>query len=249
MISVALATYNGAAHIAEQLHSILSQLGADDEVIVSDDGSTDGTLAIVRQIAQQSATPFVITANPGQHGYVGNFEHALGLAKGDYIFLSDQDDVWLPTKVATMLHALRDEHYDLCVSNASITDASLHITHPDYFQARGVHTGLWGNLLKFGYLGCCIALTQQQLRRSLPIPPRHHYATHDNWLFLTAQLMGRVKVIHEPLMLYRRHGDALTTGAFNAHKSTAFRIEYRLYLIYQLCKRYLHESLHRHRSL
>ena len=239
MISVCLASYNGATHIAEQLRSILAQLGADDEVIVSDDGSTDQTAHIVTTLAQTSTVPIRFTRNPGQRGYAANFEHALRQAQGDYIFLSDQDDVWLPHKVRVMLQALRDEHYDLCVSNARITDAQLQVTHPDYFQARGVHTGLVGNFVKFGYLGCCIALTRQQLQRSLPFPSNRRYCTHDNWLFLCAQAMGRVKVIHEPLLLYRRHDLTSTTGAFNAHKPLTFRISYRLYLAWQLLRRAL----------
>lgn len=244
MISVVLATYNGAPHIAEQLRSILAQLGADDEVVVSDDGSTDQTLAIVRQIAATSATPIRLTANPGPQGYTANFEHALRQARGAYIFLSDQDDVWLPHKVTTMLHALRDEGYDLCVSNASITDTSLHVTQPDYFAARGVHTGLVGNFLKFGYLGCCMALTRRQLQRALPFPTDRRYCTHDNWLFVCAQALGRVRILTEPLVLYRRHAATQTTGALNAHRSLAFRIRYRLYLAWQLALRTIRMCMH-----
>lgn len=245
MITVCLATYNGARHIAEQLQSILAQLGTDDEVIVSDDGSTDPTLDIVRQMAGTSATPIRITLNPGEHGYTANFEHALSQARGEYVFLSDQDDVWLPGKVATMLHALHDEGYDLCVSNARITDAELNVTYPDYYAARGVYRGLLGNFVKFGYLGCCLALTRRQLGRSLPFPADRRYCTHDNWLFVCALAMGRVKILDEALMLYRRHGNTQTTGAFNAHKPLSFRIRYRLYLAWQLMVRTLNVKLHR----
>lgn len=237
MISVCLATYNGAAHIREQLLSILPQLGADDEVVVSDDGSTDATLDVVRQVASQSSVPFCITSNPGPHGYTANFEHALRQARGEYVFLSDQDDVWLPHKVQTMLRPLAEEGYDLCVSNARITDASLHVTHPDYFAARGVHASLLGNFVKFGYLGCCLALTRCQLLRSLPFPSNRRYCTHDNWLFVCAKAMGRVCILSEPLMLYRRHDGTSTTGALNAHKPLSFRIRYRLYLAWQLLRR------------
>lgn len=246
MISVCLATYNGAAHIAEQLQSILAQLGADDEIIVSDDASTDQTLAIVQTVSQGTDVPIRITSNPGTHGYTSNFEHALRQAQGDYIFLADQDDVWLPNKVTTMLAALRDERYDLCVSNARITDAELHVTHPDYYAARGVHRGLLGNFVKFGYLGCCLALTRRQLQRSLPFPPERRYCTHDNWLFVCALAMGRVRVLDEPLLLYRRHEQTQTTGALNAHKPLSFRIRYRLYLAWQLLCRTLTVKLNRH---
>ena len=239
MISVCIATFNGALHLAEQLQSILTQLGTDDEVVISDDGSTDDTLTVARSIAQSSRTPIRIFTNDStEHGYTPNFENAFRHAQGDYIFISDQDDVWLPGKVEAMLHALRDEHYDLCVSNARITDASLHVTHDDYFAARGVHRSLLGNIFKFGYLGCCMALTRRQLQRSLPFPGNRLYCTHDNWLFLHAKAHHRVCILQQPFLLYRRHGHTQSTGALNAHKPLSFRIRYRLYLIWQLLKRY-----------
>lgn len=239
MISVCLASYNGAPYISEQLRSILSQLGPDDEVIVSDDGSTDETLDVINALRLKSPTPIHWYQNTGEHGYVANFENALRKAKGDYIFLSDQDDVWLPTKVQVMLHALRIEAYGLAVSNARITDGTLHVTDPDYFAARGVHRGLMGNFVKFGYLGSCMAFTRRVLDIALPLPSDHRYCTHDNWLFLCAQAMDRVKIIQEPLLLYRRHQGTSSTGALNAHKPLTFRIRYRLYLAAQLLRRVL----------
>lgn len=238
MISVCLATYNGAAYIAEQLQSIVSQLEPTDEVIVSDDHSTDATLSVVTDFAQGSPVPFTIVTNPNQGGYVSNFENALCLAHGDYIFLSDQDDVWLPGKVSRMTESLQSG-YGLCVSNASITDGQLHVIEPDYFAARGVYRGLMGNIFKFGYLGSCMAFTRQVLDRSLPFPPCRRYCTHDNWLFLVAQLTSRVQILQEPLLLYRRHDHTSTTGALNAHKPFFFRVTYRLYLIWHLILRCL----------
>lgn len=243
MISVCLASYNGAPYIAEQLRSILSQLGPDDEVIVSDDGSTDHTLDVINALKLQSPTPIHYHRNTGEHGYASNFENALRQAKGDYIFLSDQDDVWLPSKVQVMLRALRQEGYGLVVSNARITDGDLHVTDPDYFAARGVHQGLIGNFLKFGYLGSCMAFTRRVLDIALPLPSDRRYCTHDNWIFLCAQAMDRVKILQEPLLLYRRHEGTSSTGALNAHKPLSFRISYRLYLATQLLRRFVKNKL------
>lgn len=104
MISVCIATYNGAATLHEQLSSILSQLSPDDEVIVSDDGSTDATLDVVRAFDN----PIIhIVPGPQTGSPIDNFEHALRQARGEYIFLSDQDDVWLEGKVQRMLAALK----------------------------------------------------------------------------------------------------------------------------------------------
>ena len=103
MISVCMATYNGEKYIELQLRSILPQLSEDDEVIVSDDASTDQTLDVVRRLNDNRIK---IVHHETDHGYTRNFENALKYAKGDYIFLSDQDDEWLPEKVQVTLQAL-----------------------------------------------------------------------------------------------------------------------------------------------
>lgn len=243
MVSVCLATYNGATYIAEQLCSILPQLNADeDEVIISDDGSTDDTWARLEEVQQQSPVRIVLLRNDGPRGYTSNFENALRHAHSEWIFLSDQDDVWLPHKLQQMLQQLQQLPADaprLAVSNALITDQQLNVVHHDYFAARGVRRGLIGNIIKFGYLGCCLAFHRSLLNVALPFPANRRYCTHDNWLFLCAQSMGNVCIIDEPLMLYRRHDLTSTTGALNAHKPLSFRIAYRMYLLGQLALRRL----------
>ena len=241
MISVCLTTYNGAAYIEPQLNSILCQLTEGDEIVVSDDASSDDTLLVVSRVMQRAPQGICmrIVHNEGEHGYTANFENALRQAKGDYIFLSDQDDVWLPGKVACMVKALEaDKRHLLAVCNARITDSQLNVTADDYYKARGVYQGLLGNLYKFGYLGCCMAMRRELLHTALPFPKNRSYCVHDNWLFLCAQIHHRgVVIISKPLMLYRRHSATCTTGAKNAHKPTSFRIRYRLYLVGQLISR------------
>jgi len=239
MISVCLASFNGAPYIERQLVSIIGQLTGDDEIIVSDDGSTDGTLDVVRQL--QKATPIAIHIlhNGEPHGYTRNFENALRQAKGDYIFISDQDDVWLPNKIASMVLRLRQPGNMMVISNAMIADAALNVTHPDYFAVRGIHRSLLGNLVKFGFLGCCMALRREVLHRALPFPEDQHLCTHDNWLYLCAAISGRVIVLDTPLMYYRRHDGVTTTGALNAHKPLSFRLRYRFYLLWHLMRRFL----------
>ena len=131
MVSVCVTTYNGEKHIEEQLRSILSQLGDTDEVIVSDDGSDDHTLSIIHRIADSRVS---IYHNTGKKGVIHNVENALGKAKGDYIFLSDQDDVWLPTKVACSLKGLQEA--PLVVSDCYVTDENLQIVHDSFFAVN-----------------------------------------------------------------------------------------------------------------
>ena len=104
MISVCIATYNGGAFIKRQLYSILPQLGENDEVVIADDGSTDDTLPIIESLNDKRIK---IIEGPHRHSPIWNFEKALKAAKGDYIFLSDQDDEWMPNKVKVTLPYLK----------------------------------------------------------------------------------------------------------------------------------------------
>lgn len=246
MTSVCMATYNGGLFLREQLQSIVEQLDPErDEVVISDDGSTDDTLQVIAQMQAACRVTIRLVKNEGEHGYTSNFENALRYAQGDWIMLSDQDDVWLPNKLERMkaeAHLCKRRDCRLIVSNAIITDGELHHVDENYFAARGVKRGLWGNILKFGYLGCCLAFDRQLLQKALPFPTNRRYCTHDNWLFLCASALGEVRIIEEPLMLYRRHGYTSTTGAMNAHKPVGFRIAYRMYLLWQLFCRSLRKE-------
>ena len=117
MISVCMATYNGGKYIKEQLDSILPQLGKEDELVISDDGSKDNTYSIIQSYGDERIKLFY---NHGKHGFVGNFENALKQCKGDYIFLSDQDDIWKVNKVSVVMEKLKD--YSLVIHDAEIVD-------------------------------------------------------------------------------------------------------------------------------
>ena len=110
-ISVAMVTYHGAKYLRAQLDSILSQLQERDELVVSDDGSTDGTAALLREY-QQSDRRIRLLQGPRQ-GLKKNVEHAIAHTRGEYIFLADQDDIWSPRKVERVMEAFagRDRPY------------------------------------------------------------------------------------------------------------------------------------------
>ena len=131
MISVCIATYNGSRFIDRQLRSILCQLGPDDEVVVSDDGSADDTLSIIRQFGDSRIR---IIDGPHRHSPIWNFEKAMQAAKGDYIFLSDQDDEWLPSKVKVSMTYLQE--YDCIVSDNRVVTRSL----PSMVRVQGDST-------------------------------------------------------------------------------------------------------------
>lgn len=211
MISVCIATYNGARYIGEQLASILPQLSAEDEVVVSDDGSTDGTLDIVRSLNDSRIR---IVDGPRRHSPTLNFEWALRNAKGDYVFLADQDDVWLEGKVRRCVEEL--QKCDCVVSDARVTDSCLNTTSESLFKLMHVRRGRLSNLLwRNGYTGCCMAFKREVLSKALPFPT--DIPMHDIWIGNVAAFCGRLRFIDDRLLLFRRH-DA--TASCNGKGST-----------------------------
>lgn len=233
MISVCLATFNSEKYIIEQINSILPQLSKEDEIVISDDGSSDDTISIIQDLHDER---IIITHNHGEHGYTPNFENALAHSKGEYLFLSDHDDVWFPNKVEVCIKELQKN--DFVVSDAKVTSSNLEVIEDSYFHKRVVYRNWLGNLYKFGYLGCCMAMKRNVVEKALPFPKDYIKCTHDNWLFIVAKTFFHVKIVNEPLIYYRRHDTTTSAGGENEHKSFMFRIEYRTYLLTQLLTRF-----------
>src|ERR687885_1327551 len=99
-VSVAMCTYNGAAFLREQLQSLAAQARTPDELVVCDDASADATVRVVREFAAAAPFPVRLTVNERNLGSTKNFERAISLCAGDLVALSDQDDLWLPAKLA-----------------------------------------------------------------------------------------------------------------------------------------------------
>ena len=235
MISVCIATYNGAHSIKEQLTSILSQLGPEDEVIVSDDGSTDRTLEIVRNLS----SPIVkIVEGPATGSLIDNFEHALKHASGDYIFLSDQDDKWLPNKVSIAMEHFT-QGYNCIISDCIVTDQSWNVTSPSFYQTLGKRNSRWFNLLvRNAYLGCCMAFDRSVLNRSLPFPP--NIPMHDIWIGNVASFTGKVAFIDDKLILFRRHDSNNSSTASRSPYKWQDKLRFRWQTAYPLLLRILH---------
>lgn len=231
-ISVCMATYQGERHLKEQVESILSQLEADDELVVSDDCSTDGTLRILDDMADARIR---VSSNPTNLGYSKNFESALRRATGDIIFVADQDDVWLPDKVATMSRAL--EVHDLVVSDVKIVDEDLTEVHPSHFQTYGTRSGFVPNLLQTRYIGAAMAMHRRVLDLALPLPRRSALCAYDYWIAVVAELYFDVGLVQRPLMLYRRHGLTASTGGERSPFSLAHRLAVRVYCLAHLAAR------------
>ena len=217
-VSVALAAYNGEKYIAEQINSILPQLGEDDEIIVSDDNPSGKTAGAVLSINDPRIK---YIEGPGL-GVVRNFENALSHCGGEYIFLCDQDDVWLPGKVEKVKEEL-NKGASLVLHNASVTDAALKSTGKTCFGIYDTNTGFLKNLIRNSFVGCCMAFRRELLGIVLPFPS--NLPMHDWWIGLVASKnRERISLIEEPLMLWRRHGGNVTGGATPFLKKIRFRL-------------------------
>lgn len=219
-ISVALAAYNGGEYIAEQLTSILSCLGEGDEVIVSDDCPEGSTKAAVLPFIESDGRVRYFEG-PGK-GVIANFESALRRCTGDIIFLSDQDDVWLPGKVERVMREF-ESGAELVLHDASVTDRHLNITERSYFALHGSNASYIRNIVKNSFVGCCMAFTREVMLESLPFPKG--IPMHDWWIALVAiKKRRRVTLINEPLILWRRHSDNVTGGSTTAKQKLLWRL-------------------------
>ncbi len=238
MVSVCIASFNGEKFIEEQLLSILKQININDEVIISDDASTDNTIEIIQSITDPRIKLLVgnLYRNP-----IKNFQNALKHAKGNFIFLADQDDVWIDGKYAEMLQLLYQ--YDLVVSDSVIVDEHLKVLYPSFFKYFNSGRGVLKNVIKSSYYGSCMAFKKEILNAALPFPDTKEIG-HDLWIGLVAEILGTVYFYPKPLLLYRRHTTAFTP--VNVGKSTRTKYQMlfgRIIMVKELLKFYVKNKL------
>lgn len=202
-ISVCIATYNGEKFIKKQLESILNQSIEVDEIIISDDNSSDSTLQIIKELN----SPKIKVIKNLKSGIINNFENSLKESIGDYIFLADQDDIWSLNKVEKTMKNL--ESNDLVVHNAEIINSQDEIiSKKTFFEIRNSKKGILKNLYKNSYIGCCMAFNRKILEKSLPFPK--NIPMHDSWIGLIGEIYGKVYFNNEALFYYRRHEKNVT---------------------------------------
>ena len=225
MISICMATYNGERYIKQQLSSILPQIGADDEIVISDDGSTDKTIDIIQSLNDHRIR---IINGPGKGSPVPNFEQVLSAAKGEIIFTVDQDDVWHHDKVCETLQHLQVA--DCIISDCRVVDAKGVVISESFYQVNQTKRGKWYNLLIHnGYLGCCMAFKRNILEKALPFPP--HTPQHDIWLGNVAAFHFRTLFIDDKLIDYRRHTGNASPTAGKSTSSFIDKFNYRWAII------------------
>lgn len=207
MISVCMATHNGERFIAEQLKSILMQLAVDDEVVISDDSSTDRTVDIIRSFADSRIRLY---ENNTYFSPIFNFENAIKKASGNVIVLADQDDIWFENKIPLIrerFSASTETPY-LIVLDACVIDDDGNITDHSLLQKYNAGPGVLKNLFDNTYIGCCMAFSRDLLDIALPFPKR--IPMHDMWLGQLCDLVGKTEFVRVPTMKYRKHAGSLT---------------------------------------
>lgn len=206
-VSVAMATYNGGRYIAEQLQSILKQTRLPDEVIISDDGSQDATLEIAESLLRDSGVHYCILTNRYEQGYPTNFSTALEATTGEYIFLADQDDSWLPEKVAVAVAELDRTGAELLVHDAWVAWGAITNTG----RAMSAELERRGMKRQDNYFGCMTIIRRSLADAVLPIDDPH--LGHDQLFNIAAKARGTRFYLDRPLMTYRRHDRNVSKNA------------------------------------
>ena len=215
-ISVALCTYNGENYLPAQWQSLLDQQLLPDEVVICDDNSTDGTIALIQQFIAEAPFPVKLLTNPVQLGYNKNFERALSECTGNLIFICDQDDYWFPAKIRTMTDYMQaNPTTQLAFCDAWVTDEHLQgrqdrfwtwIRFDQEAQARWKRGEMMEIMLDGNrVMGCATVIRRPFLANVLPIPDKVPGYIYDGWLGLVAAAYSKIQFIDEPLQLYRTH--------------------------------------------
>lgn len=219
MISVVLAAYKGEKYIVEQVRSILSQLSEDDELVISDDYPQGETKAALEDILKND--PRVKYIHGKSQGLIKNFEYAINNSRGDFIFLSDQDDVWLEGKVKAVMSEF-ENGADVVMHDAFITDGELNPTGERAFVLNSAGKGIFKNILKNSYQGSCMAFRKEMKEYILPFPEK--IPMHDQWIGLMGEKHGKVHLIDHPYILYRRHGENASGSGSSLMQKIRWRI-------------------------
>jgi glycosyltransferase involved in cell wall biosynthesis len=230
-ISIALCTYNGARHLSQQLESISGQTRLPGELVVTDDGSTDESVLIVEEFSKTAPFPVRVYRNSENLGSTASFSATLGRCAAPLIALCDQDDVWLPGKLATLANALEhDPNAGYAFSNARLVNESLEPLSLTMWDTVGFGSDQRRTfrgrrqiellLERTIVTGATMMIRARWLHLYQPIPD---HAVHDFWIAMVLSAIGAYGLpIPEPLILYRQHPDQ-QIGASQTSRQTGMR--------------------------
>jgi glycosyltransferase involved in cell wall biosynthesis len=212
-VSVAMCTYNGEKFLPEQLASIAAQTRLPDEMVVCDDGSTDSTTEIVEEFARTISFPMRFIRNPENLGSTKNFEKAIGLCAGDLIALCDQDDIWMPDKLARQAEMMeRDPELGGVFSDAELVDDHSHLVG-ERLWTSALFTSSDRQLFRAGRGAAVLTrkpvvtgatLMVRSSLRPLFLPIGTPWV-HDGWIAWMLVAYSKIDFIEDPLIRYRIH--------------------------------------------
>lgn len=215
-----MTTRNGEAFLLEQLESLAKQTRLPDELIVCDDDSGDGTVGVVEAFARTAPFAVKLLVNKPILGVHQNFARAMGLASGDLIFLSDQDDVWHADKLAKFAKAFADPRVGLVFGDARVVEQDLKPRDYTVWQTLHFNQALQERVKDgFGFevllRHCFVAGALLAVRASLrpvilPIPD--DLWAYDAWIAIVAAAISRSAIVDEPVNDYRQHGSQQLGG-------------------------------------
>jgi glycosyltransferase involved in cell wall biosynthesis len=224
LISIALATYNGQNHLRAQLDSIINQTYKNIEIVASDDCSSDNTEEILKEYAKDHNLTYKI--NSKNLGFRQNFQEAILMCKGEYIALSDQDDIWVENKLELLLQKLQKTNMVLVYSDVTKIDNNLkslneHIIKPKFNFYEG------DDSLCFMHINICsgnaMMFKSSLIEHIIPISKIHPY--HDWYIATIATKYGGVCYLEDDLVFYRRHSAQVTNEAEKNYKSIKDRFQ------------------------
>ena len=212
-ISIALASYNGSTYIKEQLDSFLMQTRLPDELIISDDVSSDNTVEIINNFINEAPFRVVLIKNDVNLGFTRNFEKAIQHCTGDLIFISDQDDFWLPNKIEYMSTYMQNHPgLFIAVNNTEITDKNLTPTGiTKISQVKRLQGGLSGFIP-----GCCSVFRSNMCKLYLPFSAE--YQSYDGWLHFIGSTIESRDIVFKVLQYYRLHGSNTSEYVVNVKR-------------------------------
>lgn len=211
-IDIVLATYNGEKYLREQIESILNQTYSNIRLIISDDCSTDKTIEIIKEYEEKDKRVIGYFQEKNL-GYVKNFEFLLSKVENEIYMLSDQDDYWLPEKVAHTYNKLKETNADLVFTDLEVVDENLKQIYPSFndfmLLSRKIKKYLHSYRLQYLYnciTGCTLMSKKKFINTILPLPTESKYAIHDTWVGCTVANLGKIDYLNEKTIKYRQHG-------------------------------------------
>jgi len=239
-IGVCLACYNGSNYIVEQIESILNQIGQNDVLCISDDSSTDDTVLKVQGINDKR---IILHINSENIGYVLNFQNTLSMLQNcDYIFFSDQDDIWVSNRVKLMIETLKESNKNILfgtydVIDRSISNSVIHVPHPIASSNLNNILGLFLGLKQYPYYGCTSVITSKAKNYIFPIP--FPGVGHDIWIALIGNIKDDIIHMNRSVTIRRIHGENLT----NSNRNLYSKIKTRIIWSASLFKYYLKQTI------